>query len=295
MAEAPVPDRSGHVALGEHRVYYEYFGGGDREVVCLLNGLAMSTDSWYGFLPRLRPEFDVILYDYPGQGRSTTLDVPYLIPNFAHALSRVADALGIPKFHLMGISYGGFVALEYARLYQERLHSLTLSGILLTREELFEMYEDLSLRFYRSGPLAFELYTHYMYEKIFGEDFVRAVRPRLEAMRQSFEARWKDKIHCLIRLTEAQDPLFAALEENGAAYRAIETPTLIMAGAEDRAIPPGVQRKIADILPNTRFELVPGAGHVVYLEKPDHFFDNLKRLAREKSLAAFAPASFSTE
>jgi pimeloyl-ACP methyl ester carboxylesterase len=295
MPETPTPDRSGHIPLGEHRVYYEYFGAGDREAVCLLNGLAMSTDSWYGFLPRLRPEFDVMLYDYPGQGRSTTLDVPYLIPDFAHALTRVADALEVARFHLMGISYGGFVALEYARLYQRRLHTLTLSGILLTREELFEMYEELSLRFYRSGPLAFELYTHYMYEKIFGEDFVRVVRPKLEAMRQNFEARWKDKIHCLIRLTEAQDPLFAALEANDAGYRAVETPTLIMAGAEDRAIPPGVQRKIADLLPNARFELVPGSGHVVYLEKPDHFFDNLKRLARARSLLAFEPATLSSE
>ena len=34
------------------------------------------------------------------------------------------------------------------------------------------MYEDISLRFYRSWPEVFELYTHYMYEKIFGESFV---------------------------------------------------------------------------------------------------------------------------
>jgi hypothetical protein len=31
------------------------------------------------------------------------------------------------------------------------------------------MYQDISLRFYRAGPEVFELYTHYMYEKIFGE------------------------------------------------------------------------------------------------------------------------------
>ena len=93
----------------------------------------------------------------------------------------------------MGISYGGFVALEFARQFQERLYTLTLSGIILSHEELFEMYEALSLRFYRGGPQAFELYTHYMYEKIFGERFVASVGPSLETMRRNFYERYRDR------------------------------------------------------------------------------------------------------
>ena len=186
----------------------------------------------------------------------------------------------------MGISYGGFVGLEYARLYQDRLHTLMLSGILLSHETLFEMYEDLSLRFYRAGPDAFDLYTHYMYEKIFGEAFVAAVgRARLETMRQRFHDRFRDQVHSLVRLTEAQDPFFAALDGNLPGYRAIATPTLVVAGAEDRAIPPWVQRKICDILPHTRFMMVEGSGHVVYLEKPDAFWGTLLRFAAAKTTA----------
>jgi pimeloyl-ACP methyl ester carboxylesterase len=63
-----------------------------------------------------------------------------------------------------------------------------------------------------------------------------------------------------------------------------------MAGAEDRAIPSWVQRKIAGILPCARFELVADSGHVVYIEKPDLFFSNLLRLAKAKSLEVFEPA-----
>ena len=37
------------------------------------------------------------------------------------------------------------------------------------------MYEAISLRFYRVGPERFDLYTHYLYEKIFGEPFVREI------------------------------------------------------------------------------------------------------------------------
>ncbi len=78
----------------------------------------------------------------------------------------------------MGISYGGFVAIELARQFQERLHTLTLSGSSCSHEELFEKYEAISLRFYRGGPERFDLYTDYMYEKIFGEAFVRRSRRR---------------------------------------------------------------------------------------------------------------------
>jgi 3-oxoadipate enol-lactonase len=284
MAEL-VPDSSGYVEADGRRIYWERFGTGTRDTVCLLNGLAMHTKAWYGFVPLLTDEFDVLLWDYLGQGNSSTDDVPYEIPRFGDYLASILDTLGIGKCHLMGISYGGFVGLDFARRYQNRLHTLTISGILLSHEELFQMYEDVSLRFYRSSLEVFELYTHYMYEKIFGEAFVLKYRDKLGAMRERFYERFKDGRHCLIRLTEAQDPFFAALDARMPEYRAILTPTLVMAGAEDRAIPPWVQRKLCGILPNHRFELVAESGHCVYIERPDVFFGSLKRFARERSLA----------
>ena len=274
------PDLTGFVTAEDRQIYWEYFGRKEQDVVCLLNGLAMSTASWQPFLSRLIDKHDVLLYDYPGQGQSSCEDEPYVIPSFCDHLRLILDTLEIKKVHLMGISYGGFVALDFARLYQERLHTLTLAGILLTHEALFQMYQDLSLRFYRAGPDGFDLYIHYMYEKIFGESFVRSAKEHLEKMRQGFHDRYRDRVHSLIRLTEAQDPFFAELDANLDGYRSIMTPTLIMAGAEDRVILPEVQRKICGIIPNTRFELVADAGHVVYLEKPEQFFGMLKDFMR---------------
>ena len=54
-----IPDREGFVSEDGHMIHYEYFGRGDREAICLLNGLAMHTKAWYGFLPRLLPHLDV--------------------------------------------------------------------------------------------------------------------------------------------------------------------------------------------------------------------------------------------
>ena len=278
------PDRSGHLEHGNHRIWWEHFGDREREAVVLLNGLAMHTGAWQGFLDDLRPDFDVLLYDYLGQGRSSCPDEPYSIPDFCHHLTAILDHLGIGRVHVMGISYGGFIALDYGRLYQERLHTLTLSGILLSHERQFAMYQDLSLRFYRAGAEVFELYTHYLYEKIFGEAFLRAVpEEALETMRRRFHERYRDRVWCLQRLTEAQDPFFDGLDRRLPEYRAIRTPTLMLAGGQDRAVPPWQQRKVCDVLEDARFEIVKGSGHVVYLERRQHFFATLKAFLQAKA------------
>jgi len=279
------PTREGFIEDGGHSVHYECFGDGEREAVCLLNGLAMLTKAWYPFLPLLHPEFDVLLYDYLGQGESSAPDEPISITALARHLTMIMDALGIERIHSMGISYGGFVAIEHARQFRERLHTLTLSGIILSREELFEMYEALSLRFYALGPEQFGLYTHYLYEKIFGEPFVRRVgRDGLEPMRQRFEERYRNGIHSLVRLTEAQEEYFARLDERMPEYRAVTTPTLIMPGEQDRVIPLWAQRKMLAIFPDSRWLAVPECGHVAYLEQPAQFFGNLAAFMRAKSV-----------
>jgi len=284
------PTRSGYVHPDGWDIWYEYFGDGSREAVVLLNGLAMSTKAWYGFLPQLHDEYDVLLYDYPGQGESSKPDAPYSITRIAAYLDTIMDELGIARIHSMGISYGGFIAIEHARQFHHRLHTLTLSGIILSQEELFEQYEAISLRFYREGPERFDLYTEYMYEKIFGEPFVRRLtRAGLEPMRQRFRERYQNDLHCLIRLTEAQEEYFGRLEERMPAYRAVTTPTLVMPGAQDRAIPLWAQKKMLDIFPNSRWLLVPEAGHVVYLERPELFFPALKAFMRAKSVDFEAP------
>jgi 3-oxoadipate enol-lactonase len=283
VSEPPVPTRQGLVEADGFRIHYEFFGDGARETIVLLNGLAMSTRAWYGFIPLLAGEYDVLLYDYPGQGESSRPDAPYSITRIARYLTQIMDELGIDKVHSMGISYGGFIAIEHARQFHDRLHTLTLSGIILSREELFEQYEAISLRFYRGGPALFDLYTEYMYEKIFGEPFVRKMtREGLEPMRQRFTERYRDDIHCLVRLTEAQEEYFGEIDNRMPGYRAVTTPVLIMPGEQDRAIPLWAQKKMLDIFPNSRWLPIPECGHVAYLERPDIFFPRLKAFMRAK-------------
>jgi len=281
------PDRTGFVKVegGSRRIYWEYFGKGEREVVVLLNGLAMLTRSWYRNVPSVHPEYDVLLYDYFGQGRSSQEDEPYYIPKLCEYLIAVMDELRIARIHPVGVSYGGFIAADLGRLYQDRLYTLTLSGILLTREITFQLYQDLSLMFYTKPEPAFEIYTHYMYEKIFGEGFARQIYgDSMERTRAKFYERYWDKRYCLIRLTEAQNPFFENIDNDPNAYRNIMTPTLILTGEEDRAIPRWQQVKLLDIIPRSRQILVPRCGHLTYLERPDIFWPTVKKFFAAKSI-----------
>jgi pimeloyl-ACP methyl ester carboxylesterase len=103
-------------------------------------------------------------------------------------------------------------------------------------------------------------------------------------MRRNFFERYSDRTAALVRLTQAQDGFFAELDSRMDEYRAIATPTLILAAEDDRVIAPRVQRKIASILPNSRFQLIPEAGHVAHLERPDIFFGQLRDLFAAKSV-----------
>jgi 3-oxoadipate enol-lactonase len=278
------PDRKGFASPdSKKKIYWEYYGPGKREVICLLNGLAMHTGSWNSALPNLLDEYDILLHDYIGQGQSTSDEDSVDISELGDDLILILDQLDIDRIHLLGISYGGFVALDMARRHQQRLCTLTLSGILLSHEKLFDMYQEISLRFFRAGAIGFELYTHYLYEKIFGEAFVRSATPYLEKMRLAFSERFQHRVHGLIRLTEAQNPFFAQLDDHMSGFLAIQTPTLILAGDDDRVILPRIQRKIPDILPCTRFEPIANSGHVVFLEQPEIFFGLMKRFCHAKS------------
>ncbi len=271
------PTRAGHLPVGAVEIFWEYFGDGRHETVCLLNGLAMHTKAWYSSLDRLLPDYDVLLFDYPGQGDSTSLDLPITLQELAGIVHRLVDHLALGRIHLVGGSYGAFVGIEFARLFQRHLHTLVLSGILLSHEKLYELHHALSLRFYAGGPAAFELYTHYLYEKLFGEEFVAASGAEgLEPMRQRFYERYAHRVHSLERLMRAQQSFLSGLEAHMPEYRRIQTPTLVMPGTDDRVIQPSVQKKVCDILPHAVWNPIAGAGHVVHLEKPDVYWPALR-------------------
>jgi 3-oxoadipate enol-lactonase len=266
---------SGTVEVAGKKYYWERHGDFGRPVLVFLNGMASSTASWSKYLPFVSDTYDVILYDYLGQGQSDAPDVPYSLSEFADALDAVLEVNGISKAWLVGASYGGFVALEMLRLHADRVRGLFLSGVLLEQARLFEMYLDLSLRWYRELP--FDIYPDYLYEKMFSERYVREHADAVDAAKHHI-AGFGSKVYRLIRLMEAQRAWLMQVDARRSEYAGTYVAAYVLAGVQDRLVPPWFQRNAAGLL-KAHFEEVPECGHPVYVEQTELFFSRLRAFA----------------
>ncbi|WP_428672103.1 alpha/beta fold hydrolase [Reyranella sp.] len=95
--------------------------------VILHHGLGTNADMWSGWLPRLAAHHRVVRFDMRGCGRSGPLNraEPLSLEPFREDVLAVADAAGAERFHLIGESFGGTVALFTGATCRERLVSVT--------------------------------------------------------------------------------------------------------------------------------------------------------------------------
>jgi pimeloyl-ACP methyl ester carboxylesterase len=108
------------------KLHYEIAGQG--QPVVFLHGLIGSTNDWVSQKEFLSVKYKVVAIDLRGHGKS---EVPktqseYSIPIFVEDVLGIIDLLGIKKCCLVGHSIGGFIALQFALLHQDRLASLVL-------------------------------------------------------------------------------------------------------------------------------------------------------------------------
>lgn len=127
---------TGYVDVGPGRVWYESVGSGPA-LVLLHGGPGASSDYLTPLMALADDGYQVVRYDQLGSYMS---DKPndsslWTAPRFAQELERVRADLGLGTMHLLGQSWGCFLALEYALTFPDQLRSLVLySGSASTRE-----------------------------------------------------------------------------------------------------------------------------------------------------------------
>ena len=112
------------ISINGIELAYERHGKGASLV--LLHGYPLDHHLWDEVVPLLKDTFDLIIPDLRGFGKSTTVDTPYTMNDFASDLAGLLDQLGIQKVAVAGHSMGGYVALAFARLYPERVRGFAL-------------------------------------------------------------------------------------------------------------------------------------------------------------------------
>ena len=118
---------SGTVRTNGQELYYEIHGDGPPLV--LVMGIGYDSSLWtLQQVPALSTRFRVVLLDNRDAGRSSRADHPYNIADMADDLAGLLDALDIHRAHLLGLSMGSMIGIEFALRHADRLDRLVLAG-----------------------------------------------------------------------------------------------------------------------------------------------------------------------
>ena len=119
--------RSGTVHTNGQELYYEIHGDGPPLV--LVMGIGYDSSLWtLQQVPVLSTRFQVVLLDNRDAGRSSRTDHPYTIADMADDVAGLLDALEIQRTHLLGLSMGAMIGMEFALRHSDRLDRLVLAG-----------------------------------------------------------------------------------------------------------------------------------------------------------------------
>jgi pimeloyl-ACP methyl ester carboxylesterase len=250
------PARRGFARVHGARLYYEMQGNGHPLV--LIHGGQMDRRMWDPQFDLFARRYTVLRYDVRGYGRS---DMP--AKGFSHAedLSGLLDFLRLEKASLIGLSLGGRIAIDFALSHPERVETLVLAGPGLG-----------GYRFTgQSGWSIVEAARDEGLEKaaeMWLENSYMAPAMQNPAIRDRMRQLALENAH-----TWLANPIFERHLKPPAIERLsdIHVPTLIVVGDRDVE---DIQ-KIVEILrggiAGSEKQVIPGAGHIVNMEKPEEF------------------------
>jgi pimeloyl-ACP methyl ester carboxylesterase len=257
-----------------HGVDLEVLTGGEGPTAVLLHGPTVySPDA--PFLELLGRHASIVAPSHPGFGGSSRPDDFDTVYDLIHFYQGFLDTLPDERVTLIGCSFGGWLAAEIAVNYRHRLDRLVLVdpvGIKVGgREE-----RDIVHHFNTSPAELARLAWHDPSQQ----------RPGLLGLgwQQHLDAMSDAELTTTARGWDAlclyawRPHLFNPKLKRW--LHRIVVPTLLLWGASDRIVAPGYGRAYADLIPGSRLEVIPEAGHHPELEQPEAFVERVARFLR---------------
>jgi pimeloyl-ACP methyl ester carboxylesterase len=244
-------------------LYYEEHGRG--EPLVLVPGFGTGLWIWYRQIPALAEAFRVMAFDPRGVARSDKPDEFVSMRGYADDAASLLEALDVESAHVLGASFGGFVAQEFALAYPARTRSLILCCT--------------SFGGPRHCPPAPETLRAIASTK--GLNTEERVRENLLlAFSPEFVANSAEEVERVIALRGENDvPEYAYLRQLQAAMAfnaedrvaGIEAPTLVITGDADVIVPHANSENLAAKIPGATLRVVGGGSHTFFIERPEEF------------------------
>ncbi len=248
---------------------------GSGPVALLLHGLGGSRTAWEPQLTGLAGVRRCVAWDMPGYGASSGSPSSFaVLADAAADLARrvsdgQVDGQVDGRVDVVGLSFGGMVAQHLALRHPDVVRSL----VLLDTSPAFGLDGTTTIESWlasRLAPLASGATPADMAPAVIGgivgpqaTDAVRAEAVAAMARVPSDGLR----AACATLVTHDTRPLLPS----------ISCRTLVVVGEHDEETPLAYARVLADLVPDARLEVVPGAGHLANLEQPDRVNDLLRR------------------
>ncbi len=243
----------------------------------------------------LANQYTIVLYDHRCNGRSTGAPVTSMTwENLTADADALREKLGYERWAVLGHSFGGNVALEYALRYPERVSRLVLLDTAADARWSQENAADV-LAGRGFSPKTVAVARRFYCGRIAPKDFVRASLRLLPAYdhrfsllrlaRELLEGGWRIK-------TRPEALIFGGQMMRGWSVMGrlgeIGVPTLVIAGRDDFLFPPESQALLAAGIPNARLRIIERAGHNPQSERP------AETLAAVADFLAVAPSLAAT-
>jgi proline-specific peptidase len=257
--------------------------GGGPPLLLMHGGPGMDHVSLLPLSP-LADQFTLIFYDHRCNGRSDGPDVTTMTwENLSADADALRQELGFDRWAVLGHSFGGMVALEYALRYPQNLsHLLLMDTCGDTRWVQHNAPELLAQRGFSAA--AVQAARHFFNGRLQPDEvfpaatkFARAFNyrsSRLTMLRQAL-SRTRPKMR-----PEAQIYGFGRLLPGWTVMdrlAEIDVPALVLAGRDDFQFPPEHQAILADRLPSARLQLIERAGHNAPMERPAEVIESIRR------------------
>jgi proline iminopeptidase len=233
---------------------------------------------------RCADQFTLVFYDHRCNGRSKGAPVSTMTwENLTADADALRQELGFEKWAVLGHSFGGHVALEYALRYPDSLSHLVLldtggdsrwarenAADLLSRRGYSPEKVKLVRRFFNGEIEPDEMFPALMR---FGDAYFHDPSPLMLA-RELIHGGWRSKIQPEA-LVFAGRHLLKGWTVMGRLGE-IKVPTLVMAGRDDFLFPPEHQVELAAGIPNARLLIIERAGHNAHDEQPDEVIEAVR-------------------
>lgn len=227
----------------------------------LIMGLGGNIEMWRPLEDGLIEHgIQTIAYDASGTGESPPRLLPMRIPGLARQAARLLDVLGIPEADVLGVSFGGGVAQQLALDNPHRVRRLVLASTAvglggIPGNPLALGLLATPLRYY--SPAFFRRSAHLLYGPLDGGADSELLRAQANARRARPPSLWG----------YAGQLVAAAGWTSLPWLHRIRRPVLVLSGDADPIVPPINARVLAWRLPDAELEIVPGAGHLLLMER----------------------------